>query len=106
MTEYERVQFGDECYVQFVYDDDHNPRDRYPGGADEETREYEEREIKALDDGSLVALGARVFMRRKPCEHCGRGPDWEETDSLWSIVVGQDEDLRKLAIEYFAVPEV
>jgi hypothetical protein len=73
----------DGSRVRLVYDEDHVPF--YGLDTEEETREAIAREQAMLDSAEWVALGAIVEKQCPTCE------TWHEKDSVWGIVVENNE---------------
>lgn len=85
-----------------VYDEDHQTRGSYAYDTEEETRAAEDEEIANLESGRWVVVGCIVSQphEQKCTVHC---PAWEETDSLWGIVVKNDETtVRQTVLELMA----
>ncbi len=66
--------------VRWVYDECYQTEGSYAYDTDEETAEAERYELERLADGRWVALGCIV-----------EDEQGETLDSLWGIVIGQDE---------------
>lgn len=79
------VNTGPSTRTRLVVDEDYQTVGSYGFDTPEETEAAEQEEIKALNNGDLVVLGA---ITEKLCPACGA---WEVVDSLWGIVVDNSD---------------
>lgn len=90
----------DGKHYRLVYDEIHETRGSYAYDTEEETKAAEDEELAGLESGRLVALGCIVTEPCPGAHHCGACSGTVEVDSLWGIVVENDEaKARAYAIE-------
>lgn len=99
MEHYKTTHETDWRRVKWVHDYEYDPVRSVAYPNDKETQEAIDVEQKGLDNGTLVVLGALVEVK---CPHC---KFWQDSDSLWGIVVDTDEDLEVWGTENLSIPE-
>jgi hypothetical protein len=100
MRLYKTTHETDWRRVQWVHDYDYDPLHSMAYDSDKETQAAIRAEWEGLGNGSLVVLGALVEVK---CPHCKH---WQDSDSLWGIVVKTGEDLEAYGTECLNIPEV
>lgn len=99
MNLYKTTHQTDWRRVQWVHDEEYDPVGSYAFEDDKETQAAVDVELRGLDNGSLVVLGAIVETK---CPHC---KFWQDSDSLWGIVVDANEDLEAWGTANLDIPE-
>lgn len=88
------INIPEDMRVRWVYDDEiYQTRGSYAYDAEEETKAAEENEIYMLDRGEWVVLG--YIVEKLMCDKC---KTYEQTDSLWGIVI---EPITERMVEFF-----
>lgn len=81
MVDFHTQEIDNDTRVRWVFDEMHETEGSYAYETEAETQAAERFELSKLESGEWVALGCIVEKR---CGSCG---NWDDTDSLWGIVI-------------------
>jgi hypothetical protein len=85
VTNYHVSNVSDNERYRWVFDEQHQTIGSYGYDTEEETKAAEDEEIEKLNSGEWVVLG---LIHERRCLACKQ---WEHIDSLWGIVVENDD---------------
>lgn len=92
METYKVIELSNGMRCRWVYDYEYETVGSYAYDTEEQTRQAEQDEIDAINNGDLIPLGCIIEQFVDCCPHCDRLDEWIEKDSCFGIVMPTDDN--------------